>query len=67
VVLIELVVDQVGRGSLRAIPSLKFQRSLAPGETFTLRWNVEGDRVSFRCHIEEERVAEGILEFGEAG
>jgi 3-hydroxyacyl-[acyl-carrier-protein] dehydratase len=64
VMLVELVVERIGRGAPRAIPALKFQRPLAPGDAFTLRWESDGDRVSFRCHSGEERVAEGILEFG---
>ena len=67
VVLVELIVERIGRGPPRSIPNLKFQRSLAPGEPFTLRWTVDGDRVAFGCLIGEERVAEGVLEFGEAG
>jgi 3-hydroxyacyl-[acyl-carrier-protein] dehydratase len=66
VVLVELVVARVDRGQPRTIPSLKFHRALAPGEMFTLQWKAEGDRVNFRCHIGEERVAEGVLEFGDA-
>jgi 3-hydroxymyristoyl/3-hydroxydecanoyl-(acyl carrier protein) dehydratase len=66
VVLVELVVERVGRGPPRTIPNLKFHRSLAPGEMFTLQWKAEVDRVSFRCDIAQERVAEGVLEFGGA-
>ena len=66
VLLVELVVECIGRGPPRAIPALKFQRALAPGETFTLRWSGDDDRVGFRCLIAEERVAEGILDYGEA-
>jgi 3-hydroxymyristoyl/3-hydroxydecanoyl-(acyl carrier protein) dehydratase len=64
VVLLELVVDRLGRGAPRAIPGAKFQRALSPGETFTLRWKNAGARVTFRCDIGGEPVAEGILEFG---
>jgi 3-hydroxyacyl-[acyl-carrier-protein] dehydratase len=64
VVLLELVVDQIGRGAPRAIPAVKFQRSLAPGESFTLSWKDGGERVSFRCHSADEPVAEGTLEYG---
>ena len=67
VVLVDLVVERIGRGQPRTIPTLKFHRSLAPGEIFTLQWKAEGDRVNFRCHIEAERVADGVLEFGDAG
>jgi 3-hydroxyacyl-[acyl-carrier-protein] dehydratase len=66
VMLVELVVGHVRRGAPCAIPGLKFQRSLSPGQTFTLRWTDAGNRVSFRCHIGAEPVAEGILEFGDA-
>jgi hypothetical protein len=64
VILVELVVEHIGRGAPRAIPGLKFHRSLTPGDAFTLRWKAEGDRVSFHCHRGEERVAEGVLDFG---
>ncbi|MBC8027514.1 MAG: hypothetical protein H7Y89_16095 [Steroidobacteraceae bacterium] len=64
VVLLELVVEQVGRGAPRGIPSVKFQRSLAPGETFTLHWRDGGVRVNFRCETGGEPVAEGTIEFG---
>jgi 3-hydroxyacyl-[acyl-carrier-protein] dehydratase len=64
VVLLELVAERLGRGSPRAIPGVKFQRALAPGETFTLHWKNGGDRVSFRCESEGEPVAEGSMEFG---
>ena len=65
VVLLELVVECIGRGAPRAISTLKFQRSLSPGQAFTLRWKDGGGRVSFRCHAGAEPVAEGSLEFGE--
>lgn len=64
--LVELVVEHIRRGAPRAIPGLKFQRALSPGQTFTLRWTDADTRVSFRCHIGSEPVAEGILEFGDA-
>jgi 3-hydroxymyristoyl/3-hydroxydecanoyl-(acyl carrier protein) dehydratase len=67
VVLLELVVERIGRGAPRAIPALKFQRSLSPGQGFTLRWADAGARVRFRCHAGVEPVAEGVLEFGETG
>lgn len=64
VVLLELVVKRVGRGAPRAIPAVKFQRALAPGETFTLHWKNGVERVSFRCESGGEPVAEGTIEFG---
>ncbi len=64
VVLLELIVERLGRGPPCAIPGVKFQRALSPGETFTLRWKDAGARVTFRCEIDGEPVAEGILEFG---
>jgi hypothetical protein len=67
VLLLELVVERIGRGAPRAIPGLKFQRSLSPGQTFTLGWKDDGGRVSFRCHTGDEPVAEGVLEYGEKG
>ena len=64
VVLLELVVAQLGRGAPRSIPTVKFQRALMPGETFTLHWKDAGARVSFRCESAGEAVAEGTIEFG---
>lgn len=64
VVLLELVVEQLGRGAPHAIPAVKFQRALAPGETFTLHWRDGGERVSFRCESGGEPVAEGTIEYG---
>ena len=64
VVLLELIVERLGRGAPRAIPGAKFQRALTPGESFTLRWKDVGARVTFRCDIDGEPVAEGIIEFG---
>jgi len=64
VVLLELVVGQLGRGAPHAIPGVKFQRALAPGETFTLHWRDGGERVSFRCESAGEPVAEGTIEYG---
>jgi 3-hydroxymyristoyl/3-hydroxydecanoyl-(acyl carrier protein) dehydratase len=64
VVLLDLVVERLARGAPRAIPAVKFQRSLSPGETFTLHWKDRDGRVSFRCEIGGEPVAEGTLEFG---
>lgn len=66
VVLLELVAEQVGRGVPSSIPSVKFQRALSPGETFSLRWKHDGARVVFRCDIDGEPVAEGTLGFGAA-
>lgn len=64
VVLLELVVEQVGRGAPRLIPAVKFQRALVPGETVTLHWRDGGERVRFRCESGGEPVAEGTIEFG---
>ena len=64
VVLLELIVDRIARGAPRAIPAVKFQRALVPGEAFTLRWKDGGERVSFRCESGGEPVAEGTIEFG---
>jgi 3-hydroxymyristoyl/3-hydroxydecanoyl-(acyl carrier protein) dehydratase len=64
VVLLELIVQCVGRGPPRAIPVVKFQRALSPGEAFTLRWNDAGERVTFNCDIGGDAVAEGSLTFG---
>lgn len=66
VLLLELVVEALGRGAPRALSAVKFQRPLAPGERFTLRWRTEGARVVFHCAIGAQPVAEGVLTFGDA-
>jgi 3-hydroxymyristoyl/3-hydroxydecanoyl-(acyl carrier protein) dehydratase len=66
VVLLELVIACVDRGAPRAIPNVKFQRALRPGETCSLRWKDSGDRVSFQCAMGPEPVAEGVLVYAES-
>lgn len=66
VVLLELVVAAIGRGVPRSVESVKFQRALLPGETFSLLWNDAGARVNFRCELDGQPVAEGSLSYGDA-
>jgi 3-hydroxyacyl-[acyl-carrier-protein] dehydratase len=63
VVLLELVAAGIGRGSPRAILSVKFTRALSPGQSLMLRWRDQGERVDFRCEVGTERVAEGVLAY----
>lgn len=68
VLLIELVVEALGRGAPVAIPQVKFQRALGPGDRCTVRFDGDGARVSFRCERSTsggyEPIAEGVLLFG---
>lgn len=66
VVLLELVVAALGRGSPRAIVSTKFHRVVKPGERVDLEWTSADSRSSFRCLRDMELVAEGVFEFGSA-
>jgi 3-hydroxymyristoyl/3-hydroxydecanoyl-(acyl carrier protein) dehydratase len=64
VLLLELVVQALGRGAPRAVVSSKFHRVLRPGERFELEWKSTQSRSDFRCTRTGELLAEGILEFG---
>ena len=64
VLLLELIVEALGRGAPHAITTMKFQRALTPGESCALEWTAQGARVSFRCTRAGEPVAEGVLDFG---
>jgi 3-hydroxymyristoyl/3-hydroxydecanoyl-(acyl carrier protein) dehydratase len=70
VLLIELIVEALGRGAPRAIPQVKFHHALVPGDGCTVRFEGEGARVSFRCERAAaggtEIVADGVLMFGSA-
>ena len=66
VVLLELVLEALGRGAPRAVVSTKFHRVLKPGDHFELHWQSAGSRATFRCLRDAELVAEGVLEFGAA-
>lgn len=66
VLLLDLVVEALGRGSPSAVTSVKFHRVLKPGESFELAWKSAGTRSSFRCTRGPELLADGTLEFGAA-
>src|SRR4051794_15812047 len=66
VVLLELVVAALDRGSPRLLGSVKFHRVVKPGESFTARYDADGSRVAFRCVDGEQLVAEGTLSFDAA-
>ena len=63
VVLLELVVQALGRGAPRAVASAKFHRVLKPGDRFAIAWKSSGDKSTFRCSRGAELLAEGSLEF----
>jgi 3-hydroxymyristoyl/3-hydroxydecanoyl-(acyl carrier protein) dehydratase len=66
VLLLELVVEALGRGAPRAILGVKFHRVLKPGESFELQFQSAGAKSSFRCTRGQELLADGTLEFGSA-
>ncbi len=66
VLLLDLVVEALGRGAPRAVAGVKFHRVLKPGESFELRFQSAGARSNFRCTRGLELLADGILEFGSA-
>lgn len=66
VLLLDLVVEALGRGAPSAITSVKFHRVLKPGESFELTWKSAGARSSFRCTRGTALLADGSLEFGSA-
>ena len=63
VLLLELVVEAVSRGAPREITHVKFHRAVLPGESFTLRYDEAGPRLSFRCMKGEQLLVEGSLSF----
>jgi 3-hydroxyacyl-[acyl-carrier-protein] dehydratase len=68
VVLLELVVAALEFGAPRELGSVKFHRSVRPGESFTLRHQRSGAGVAFRCVRDELLLAEGTMTFAvEAG
>jgi 3-hydroxymyristoyl/3-hydroxydecanoyl-(acyl carrier protein) dehydratase len=66
VLLLELVVEAVGRGAPRAVGSVKFHRVVKPGESFELRIQTAGAKSTFRCLRGSDLLADGVLEFGPA-
>jgi len=64
VVLLDLVVEALGRGAPRRVDSVKFHRALQPGEAFTLRWEQAGPKATFRCLAADAAlIVEGNLTF----
>jgi 3-hydroxyacyl-[acyl-carrier-protein] dehydratase len=63
VVLLDLIVDAVKRGAPRAIDHVKFHRAVKPGEAFTLRYELSGPQLTFRCVNGELLLVEGRLSF----
>ena len=66
VLLIELVVEALGRGAPVSMPQVKFLRPIGPGDECAVRFAGEGARVSFHCELRGQPVAEGVLVFGSA-
>ena len=64
VVLLDLIVEAVGRGPPRVIGSVKFHRAVRPGDVFTLRCRAAGENLGFRGMDGEHLVLEGTLSFG---
>lgn len=64
VVLLELIVEAAEQGPPRAVGSVKFHRAVKPGESFTLRYQLVGRQLSFRCVNGEQLLVEGSLSFG---
>jgi 3-hydroxyacyl-[acyl-carrier-protein] dehydratase len=64
VVLLELVVEALGRGAPRVLGNVKFHHALKPGESFTLHYKLVGSLLSFRCVSGAQLLAEGSLSFG---
>jgi 3-hydroxymyristoyl/3-hydroxydecanoyl-(acyl carrier protein) dehydratase len=67
VLLLELVVQAIGRGAPVLVDGVKFHRALSPGESFELSFEGSGERVRFRCQLDAAPVAEGVFAFGERG
>lgn len=63
VVLLDLIVGELKRGPPRLIGSVKFHRSVKPGDAFLLRWASTGQQVTFRCERDAELLIEGSLAF----
>jgi 3-hydroxyacyl-[acyl-carrier-protein] dehydratase len=66
VVLLELIVEAVEQGALRAVGNVNFHRAVKPGESFTLRYEIVGSQLRFRCVNGEQLLVEGSLSFGRA-
>jgi 3-hydroxymyristoyl/3-hydroxydecanoyl-(acyl carrier protein) dehydratase len=64
VLLLEWVVEALGRGAPRAVTSVKFHRVLKPGESFELSVRSAGVKSTFRCMRGPDLLADGTLEFG---
>jgi hypothetical protein len=64
VLLLDLVTEAIGLGEPRVVRSVKFHRSLSPGEAFDLSWTVNALSARFRCQRGDELVADGVIEFG---
>ncbi|RZJ32439.1 MAG: hydroxymyristoyl-ACP dehydratase [Brevundimonas sp.] len=64
VMILDLLADdwraQAPDRPLRGVRKAKFQRMLAPGETFSVEWgDVRDDKVSFRAFVGDEILATG--------
>jgi 3-hydroxymyristoyl/3-hydroxydecanoyl-(acyl carrier protein) dehydratase len=64
VVLLDLVFAAIARGAPRSLGSVKFHRAVKPGDTFSLRYQLAGERLTFRCVDGERLLVEGTASFG---
>jgi 3-hydroxyacyl-[acyl-carrier-protein] dehydratase len=61
VLLLELVCEAIAGGPPRVIANVKFHRAVKPGEFFTVRYELVGPQLAFRCQDGEQLLAEGSL------
>jgi len=64
VLLLDLIVEALGRGAPRLIRSVKFHGVVRPGDAFTLRYRAGGEALQFRGVDGERLLLEGTLSFG---
>ena len=63
VLLLELVVEALGRGPPCVLGNVKFHRAVKPGQSITLRYKQAGAQLSFRCLSGAQLLVEGSLTF----
>jgi 3-hydroxyacyl-[acyl-carrier-protein] dehydratase len=67
VVLLELVVEALDLGSPRVIGGVKFHRAVRPGDAFTLRHELAGSKLTFRCVAGDELLVDGTMTLAVGG
>jgi 3-hydroxymyristoyl/3-hydroxydecanoyl-(acyl carrier protein) dehydratase len=63
VLLLDLIVAALGRGSPRRIGNVKFLGAVKPGDRFTLRYRFSGSQLGFRCQDGDRLLLEGSMTF----